>query len=136
MQRAMEVEEIAEAINLLEIFDASLPSTNRLNDFNLGVELLKEYLAENPETPHVAFIENKMIAHTRRLLQFLQSIDSSSFSKWLTVLFSLVGSKKEIEELSKQDQALKIEYEKFLSKWRNTPELKQLINSLEMINKK
>jgi len=27
MQKAMEVEEIAEAIELLEIFDASLPST-------------------------------------------------------------------------------------------------------------
>ncbi|HEX9714308.1 MAG TPA: hypothetical protein VGA28_01320, partial [Desulfurivibrionaceae bacterium] len=90
-----------------------------------------DYLIDHPETPHSHFINNQKIAYTRRVLQFLTSIDSSEFSSWFRVIVALFEAKDEIEKLSESNHELKKDYCDFMAEWQDTPELSSLLNKLK-----
>ncbi len=130
MIKPLEIEEIAEAIEILEAFDKSLPSVERIDSFQEGIQILNQYLVDNPNTPHATFINNKKVAHTRRLLQFLTLIDSSNMGNWLKVTIALFEAKDEMEKLTETYPEIKTDYDKFIDEWKDTPELKRVIEKL------
>jgi hypothetical protein len=127
MIKPMEIEEIAEAVDILEAFDKSLPSVERIDSFQEGIQILNQFLVDNPNTPYVTFINNKKVAHTRRLLQFLTLIDSSDMVSWLKVTIALFEAKDEMEKLAESCPELKADYDKFINEWKGTPELQRVV---------
>jgi hypothetical protein len=130
MIKPMEVEEVAEAVKKLEEFDESLPSVEKLGYFQDGIELLNDYLADNPETPHAIFINNIKVRHTRRLLQFLTTIDSSNMLSWFKVILALFEARKELEKSYETHPDLKFDYDRFFAEWKETPEFKRIIDGI------
>lgn len=131
MKDPMKIEEIADAIELLEEFDNSLPSDDKIDCFIDGIRGLNNYLEDFPDSQHATFINNKKVAHARRLLKFLNSIDSSDFSRWFGIACALISLNTEIEQLAENYPELKNEYDKFFSEWKGTPELRQIITLLK-----
>lgn len=130
MTRPMEVEEVVEAVEMLEEFDNSLPSIEKLGYFEDGIQLLNDYLAENPETPHAIFINNIKVRHTRRLLQFLTTIDSSNMLSWFKITFALFEAREELKKLYETHPDLKSDYDRFIAEWKDTPEFKRIIEKI------
>jgi len=126
----MDIREITEAVEMLDEFDKSLPSVEKIDYFEDGIQLLNDYLADNPETPHATFINNLKTTHTKRLLQFLTTIDSSNMVSWLKVTIALFEAKDEMEKLAETYPDLKTDYDKFIDEWKGTPELKRVIDKL------
>lgn len=135
MLKAIEVEEISEAIKMLEKFDQNLPSICDLNLYIEGLEFLNEYLENYPKSPHEDFINNKKIAHTKRLLQSLPLIDTSELNNWLNVMHALGEAKQELEKIYISFPELKSVHQTFINEWRNTPELERWIKDLLNVNK-
>jgi hypothetical protein len=131
MSDPMKVEEISDAIELLEEFDNSLPSVDKIDYFNDGIRELNNYLEDFPDSQHATFINNKKAAHTRRLLKFLSSIDSSDFPKWFDVIRTLCQLDNELDQLFEKNSELRSEYENFFSVWKTSPELKEVITALQ-----
>ena len=77
-------DEVKEAVNLLKEFEKSESHTKRTRNFNDGIDLLNDYVEENPDSPHLVFIENIKTSYTRKLLEqltlqrYLMLIDNSS----------------------------------------------------------
>lgn len=136
MTKPMDIEEVAEAVEMLEEFDKSLPSVEKIDYFQDGIQLLNDYLADNPETPHATFINNIKTRHTRRLLQFLTTIDSSNMLSWFKVIGALLEARKELEKLYITHPGLKSDYDGFVAEWREAPEFKRVIDGILKENKK
>ncbi len=129
----LDIEEIRDAIEMLKKFEANLPSVKYIDYFMDGIDTLNDYLADHPETPHKNFINNQKVAYTRRVLQFLKSIDSSDFSSWINVFFALFKSNDEIEKLSESNPDLKKDYDDFIEEWKETPELSGFASKLSKV---
>jgi hypothetical protein len=130
MTKPMDIEEVAEAVEMLEAFDTSLPSVEKIDYFQDGIQLLNDYLADNPETPHATFINNIKARHTRRLLQFLTTIDSSNMLSWFKVIGALLEAREELEKLYATYPGLKSDYDRFVAEWSETPEFKRIIDGI------
>jgi len=130
MTKPMDIVEVAEAVEMLEAFDKSLPSVEKIDYFQDGIQLLNDYLADNPETPHATFINNIKARHTRRLLQFLTIIDSSNMLSWFKVIVALFEAKEELEKLYASYPGLKSDYDRFVAEWGDTPEFKRIIDGI------
>ena len=114
----------------MEEFDESLPSVEKIDNFQDGIQLLNDYLADNPDTPHAIFINNIKVRHTRRLLQFLTTIDSSNMLSWFKVIGALLEAREELKKLYETHPGLKSDYDRFAAEWRETPEFKIVINEI------
>lgn len=115
--------EIKDAIKRLEKFEANLPSIENINKSFNEIETLNNYLIEDPETPHKAFINGQKEAHTKRVLNSLKSINSSDYQSWLLVVKALLKANGETEKLLKTNRELKKDYDDFFAEWKGSPKL-------------
>lgn len=68
---ARSVPEIREALDALERYERSNAEYDDAQDFREALESLDEYLVDEPDSPHRAFIANVRTTHLRRLLERL-----------------------------------------------------------------
>jgi hypothetical protein len=119
----IDIEEIKDAMGMLIKFEENLPSIENIEDFSDAIEMLNNYLTDHPETSHKVFINNLKITYTRRVLQFLKSINSNEFTNWLRVVVALLEVKGETEKLLKSSSELKKDYVGFFAEWKDSPRL-------------
>lgn len=113
-------EEISEAIELLEKLEKLPDHKLRAGDFEQAIEVLNDYLSQNPDSPHTNFIEKIKLTYTRHLLEQLPKLSSLSFSEWLPYLSPfLFKAKKEIDTVIKRFPKLGENYRKFLRMWKD-----------------
>ncbi len=120
--------EVREAIKRLEKFEANLPSIENINKSFNEIETLNNYLIEDHETPHKAFINGQKEAHTKRVLNSLKSINSSDYQSWLLVVKALLKANGETEKLLKSIPVLKKVYDDFFAEWKDSPKLLNDLN--------
>jgi len=96
-------EEIRDDIELLEKFDNLQKHEFRAGDYENAIEDLNAYLTENPESPHIIFINNIKLTYTRKLLEQLPKLHDLTFSDWLPYMMPfLFTAKNEIDMVIKR----------------------------------
>lgn len=117
MENPRSVPEIAEATQLLEGYERSAAHNADARDFSAAVEMLDDYLDENPQSIHRQFIENLRLSHTRRMLQKLSSLPPGDFSSMEHLCLVLVTVRKEAENVMQRHPDLQRAYDALLKAW-------------------
>ena len=112
-------DEVKEAVNLLKEFEKSESHTKRTRNFNDGIDLLNDYVEENPDSPHLVFIENIKTSYTRKLLEQLNNIKQIEIVDWVYYwALLLLKINSEVTKIVSEKPVLKEELENFLSIYR------------------
>ena len=118
-ERPSHIPEIREAVALLESWEKAVGDSREARRFTEAMELLNAYLESEPDTPYRRFITNLKVAHTRRLLQQLASVDRRDFGLWLEYALAVVALvDKEAGALQKAQPELARDVDAFLGVWR------------------
>ena len=126
---AREIPELNEAIKLLENSESKLPALDGLDGFIQGIEIIKEYIEENPSTPYRNFLVNVENSYAKSIIKKLPNINSTNFLDWLKVLSALFEIKW-IQTVFKSDPLLRKNFEDFVDEWRGTSEFDQMVKIL------
>lgn len=115
------VPEISEAIALFESWEESINDYAAARRFTEAVQLLDDYLAGEPDTPHREFVRNLKTSNTRSLLRQLARVDRKDFSLWLeyALLVAALVDKEAQSVMAKQPE-LKRDFDAFLGVWKET----------------
>ena len=115
------VPEIREALALLEAWERSVNDADAARGFTEAVQMLDDYVEAEPDTPHRAFIQNLKLAHTRRLLQQLATVDRRDFGLWLEyAVTALKLLERESEAVLAARPELKADLGAFQAIWGET----------------
>jgi len=124
-------DELKEAMTLFTEFEKSDSHTKKTRTFSDAIDLLSDYVEENPDSPHLVFIENIRTSYTRILLQQLADIREIEISDWHNY-YTLMTLKveDEVTKILSEDPILKEGYQEFLSMWIHDviAALKSLLN--------
>lgn len=127
---AREIPELNEAIKLLEKSESKLPALDGLDGFIQGIEIIKEYMEENPNTPYRDFLISVENIYAKSIIKKLPNINSTNFLDWLKVLSALFEIKW-IQTVFKSDPLLRKNFEDFVDEWRGTSEFDQMVKILK-----
>ena len=111
-------DELKEAVNLLKEFEKSDNHTKRTRNFDEAIDLLNNYVEENPDSPDLVFIENIKTTYTRILLKQLNNIREITIEDWLNYFSSYFKVKSEVKKILSENPILKEGYENFISIWK------------------
>jgi len=111
-------DELKEAVKLFAEFEKSDSHTKRTRNFNDAIDLLNDYIEENPDSPDLVFIDNIKTAHTRILLEQLNNIKQIEIEDWLNYFISYLKVTSEAEKILSENPILKEGYETFLLIWK------------------
>jgi hypothetical protein len=113
------VPEIREALALLEAYEASGARHEDARSFQHAFEILDDFVEDDPDTPHLQFINNIRYAHTRRMLQRLGSVDPSDLAASIEHVVVLVETvAKETERLLAEHPDLRKDYDRLMGAWK------------------
>ena len=110
--------EIKEAIALFDSYERAGASYTDARKFKVAVQILDDYLEENPGSPHLAFIQNLKLSYTRRLMQRIASVnkaDLESSLEHIVLVAALV--KDEAEKLMSQFPEHKRDWDRLIGEW-------------------
>jgi hypothetical protein len=112
------VPEIREAIALFEAWERSINDVHAAKGFTEAVQILDDYLECEPDSPHMAFIQNLRLSNTRRLLQQLTRVDRRDFSLWLEYALSVLAVvENEAQSVMAADPGLRKDLDSFRHVW-------------------
>jgi len=78
-------EEIQESIDLLEKAESQKYEIEMfVKTFSNGIEILHEYLEDNPDSHFKTYIENLISTHIRQFLIKLPELEVNDFNTWIT----------------------------------------------------
>ena len=111
-------DELKEAVNLLREFEKPGSHKKKTRNFTDAIDILNDYVKENPESPHLDFIENIRTSYTRILLQQLADIREIEIDDWHNY-YTLMTLKveDEVTKILSEDPILIEGYQEFLSMW-------------------
>ena len=111
-------DELKEAVRLLKEFEKSDSHTKRTRNFDDAIDLLNNYVEENPNSPDLVFIENIKTSYTRILLEQLNNIKQIEIEDWLNYFTSYLKVPSEAEKILSENPILKEGFKKFLLIWK------------------
>ncbi|MCK4828850.1 hypothetical protein KA005_74690, partial [bacterium] len=89
--------------------------TKRTRNFNEAINLLNNYVEENPDSPDLVFIENIKTSYTRILLEQLNDIRQIELGDWIRYWSSFLKVESEATKMLSENPILKEGYKKFIS---------------------
>lgn len=110
--------ELMEAENLLRQFERSITHEKRTRNFDYAINLLNDYVEENPSSSKLKYIENIKTSYTRILLEQLYEIKQIEIDDWFNYFISCLKVKSEVTKILSENPILKEGYEKFTSIWK------------------
>jgi len=111
-------DEIKEAVNLLKEFEKSDSHTKKTRNFLDAIDLLNDYIEENPDSSHLGYIRNIKTSYTKILLQQLNNISQIEIEDWVIYFTSVYNVKNEVTKILSENPILKEGYENFISIWK------------------
>lgn len=123
--------EVKEAINLFKEFEKPGSHKKKARSFEAAVHILDIYIEDNPNSPHLAFIEKIKTSYTRALLRQLIDIGEIEIEDW-SDYFVIIALRvnNEAERILLEDSVLMEGYEDFKATWRDEA-IRALKKSLE-----
>ena len=111
-------DELKEAVNLLKEFEKSDNHTKRTRNFDDAIDLLNNYVEENPNSPDLVFIKNIKTSYTRILLEQSNDIKQIEMGDWIRYWSSFLKVESEATKMLSENPILKEGYKKFISIWK------------------
>jgi hypothetical protein len=112
-------DELMEAVKSFKEFENSNSHAKKINNFKDAINLLDEYVEENPNSPHINFVENIKTSHARILLEQLNNIRDIEIDDWFNYFILITQKlKSEVEKISSENPILKKGYQDFVAIWR------------------
>ena len=111
-------DELKEAERLLKEFEKSDSHTKRTRNFDDAIDLLNNYVEENPNSPDLVFIKNIKTSYTRILLEQSNDIKQIEMGDWIRYWSSFLKVESEATKMLSENPILKEGYKKFISKWK------------------
>lgn len=113
-------DEVEGARRLLEESITSNVHKEKTRLFEDGIDILEEYLAEEPNSTHKNLAANVKMTYTRKLLEQLSDIVNVDISEWFDYYKILVLKvKNEVNQNIQANLILKDNYEGFISIWKD-----------------
>jgi len=108
-------DDLGDARVSFEKFEKSTDSLTKVKFFEEAVEILNNYLEENPASPHRPFISNLRHTYTKELITQLKNIKNPDWEVWCKYIFLLLLKvNKETKEILALHPELINEYKEFI----------------------
>ncbi|MBI5967947.1 MAG: hypothetical protein HY882_08840 [Deltaproteobacteria bacterium] len=120
--------DIREARALFSRYEKSRDHLERTRYFEDAINILDDFLADNPDLPHKSFIENLKLTYIRKLLEELPGLGTLSYDDWghyILLLYINLEVKKNI--IIQKGPSLQKNLEDFFAMWGD-----ELIREIKM----
>lgn len=111
-------DEILEGRNLLEKAEAETDDIIRTQDFENGIDILNDYLSDNPKTPYKKLIENLKLTYTKKFLGDLSGLMTTDIEIWFCYIKLIIKVPDEIKLLTETNPKFKASIQKFVDVWK------------------
>lgn len=119
--------ELREARTLFEEFERSNSHSKKVRCFEDAIQILSDYIQENPCSSNLQFIENIRFSYTRRLLEQLKNIGNVEMDVWFDYLsLTIFKVENETNQILLENPMLRQKYEEFKALWKD--EFVKLVN--------
>ena len=110
-------EELQEARILVDKSEKAINLRSAMEFIDEAIDIMNDYLEDNPEFPHKSFIRNQRVSSAQILLKKLRYIDELLFEDWVYCKEVLEKLKSEIEEIVQDDPSLNDGLNDFLDRY-------------------
>lgn len=112
------VPEIRDAIALLEEYENSRLSEDDAKRFACAMEMLHDYLFDEPNTPHKEFIQHLRVTHTHQMMKRISSVNHADAGASIQHIRLVVDTVKgEAEPIMESDPELEKDFLALLRVW-------------------
>ena len=111
--------DLAEARELLEVAATSKNHVEKTRAFEDAIDIMNDYLSDNPESTHKVLIKNLKQTYSRKLIESLPEIMPPDMDIWFEYLkIFLLKVKPEVEKITESNPILRTNYKEFIEYWR------------------